>query len=31
LGETLGRARMFFNLEQAVAEYQAMSPQAPGG
>jgi SulP family sulfate permease len=31
LGETLGRAGMFFNLEQAVAEYQAMSPQAPGG
>ena len=26
LGETLGRERMFFNLEQAVAKYQALSP-----
>ena len=25
LGETLGRERMFFNLEQAVVEYQASS------
>jgi len=25
LGKTLGRERMFFNLEQAVVEYQASS------
>jgi hypothetical protein len=25
LGETLGRERMFFNLEQAVAKYQVSS------
>jgi hypothetical protein len=28
LGETLGRERMFFNLEQAVAKYQASSAHA---
>jgi MFS superfamily sulfate permease-like transporter len=28
LGEVLGRERMFFNLEQAVARYQAMSAEA---
>jgi len=28
LGETLGRDRMFFNLEQAVAKYQSSSVQA---
>ena len=27
LGKTLGRERMFFNLEQAVAKYQASSTQ----
>ena len=30
LGETLGRERMFFNLEQAIAKYQAsLSRNAP--
>ena len=29
LGETLGRDRMFFNLEQAVAKYQALGGQPP--
>jgi sulfate permease, SulP family len=28
LGETLGRERMFFNLEQAVAKYQASAAEA---
>jgi len=28
LGETLGRERMFFNLEQAVAKYQALPAQS---
>ena len=28
LGQTLGRERMFFNLEQAVAKYQASQAQA---
>ena len=27
LGQTLGRERMLFNLEQAVAKYQALSAQ----
>jgi len=32
LGETLGRARMFFTLEQAVAEYQAsLAPRPRSG
>jgi hypothetical protein len=29
LGRTLGRERMFFNLEQAVAKYQASPPARP--
>jgi len=29
LGETLGRERMFFNLEQAVARYQSLPPRIP--
>jgi anti-anti-sigma factor len=31
LGETLGRERMFFDLEQAVAKYQSSSAQARTG
>jgi hypothetical protein len=33
LGETLGRERMFFNLEQAVARHQSSAPSdgAPTG
>jgi hypothetical protein len=31
LGQTLGRARMFFNLEQAVAKYQSSLTRGDAG